>query len=302
MKQKNCNPPIRQQVLELGFDLKAELFAARLMENEVDLNLNMTDYFKRGFSKDITHIEEANEDNKVEVHLSRRSFYDIFPERFFHSPNGSTTLVKTMVANYKNRKLEEEQVRKFFKPLETEFFLHRVAIENEEDQIFRSLDGTALAELLRTLWKLDTRIPEKTAVKIIKTMPLLYKIAGNLPLIQKVLENIIDEEVTVGQEYACVAHQPEDAPWQLGVNMAISGPSQSFLPKYRFTMTEISRPEAIEDYLPDGKISAAVRFFLEHTLPFESEFEIDFTIPEAKRQFTLGSKVYEGRLDISSTI
>ncbi len=303
MKKNNSDPSIQQQVFDLGFDLKAETFTAHLMEGDVALDINLSDYFNRRFGKDITRISDDNENGQqLEVHLSRRSFYNIFPERFFHTSYSSTPFVENMVADYKSRKLEEAQVRKFFKPLETEFFLHRVAIEKDEDKTFQSLASPDLVDFLTDLWNVDTDIPKKMAAKIIKTMPFMYKIAGNLPLLQRILENIIEEKVSIEQGFVSIAYPSDGTPWQLGVNLATAGQPMTFLPKYTFTIEDIERPDAIEDYLPNGKITSVVQFFLEHTLPFESDFEIDFTMAEAKRTFVLSETVYEGRLGISATI
>lgn len=302
MKENNPDPSIQQQVFDLDFDLKAETFTAHLLESDVALDINLSDYFKRRFSKDITRIGEDKDGGKLEVHLSRRSFYNIFPESFFHASYSSTPFMETMVTDYKNRKLEEAQVRKFFKPLETEFFLQRVAIENDEDKILQSLGSSNLVDLLTDLWNIDIDIPQKMAAKILKMMPLMYKIVGNIPLLLRILENIIEEKVSMKQGFVSIGYQPDDAPWQLGVNMATAGPPLTFLPKYTFTIRAIERPEAIEDYLPNGKIIAVAAFFLEHTLPFESDFEIDFTMPDPKTKFVLSETVYEGRLGISATI
>ncbi|HET8735754.1 MAG TPA: hypothetical protein VFM69_04065, partial [Pricia sp.] len=291
-----------QQVHQLGFDLKAETFTDYMLENDVALDINLSDYFKRRFSKDITQIVEEENGHNLEVHLSRRGFYNILPERFFHKSYSSTPFIETMVADYKNRKLEEEQTRKFFKPLEEEFFLQKVAIEHEEDKIFQSLGNRELVDLLTELWEIEGDIPEKMATKILKAMPFMHKIAGNLPLLQKVLENVIEERIEIEHGFASIAYPQEDAPWQLGVNMATLGSPTTFLPKYTFTITDIRRPEAIEAYLPGGKIAEVVKIFLEHTLPHESDFEIVFTVAEQKREFVLNETVYGGRLGISATI
>lgn len=302
-KEDNPSPSIQQQVFDLDFDLKAETFTAHLLESDVAFDIHLSDYFKRRFSKDITRIGEGNvEGEKLDVHLSRRSFYNIFPERFFHTAYSSTPFVDIMVADYKNRKLEEEQARKFFKPLETEFFLQRVAIEKDEAKTFESLGNANLVDFLTDLWNIDSDIPDKMAAKIVKTMPLMYKIAGNLPLLKRILENIIEERVSIKKGFVTIGYQTDNAPWQLGVNMATVLKPMTFLPKYTFTIIDIKRPEAIEDYLPEGKIISVIAFFLEHTLPFESDFEIDFTMADPKTKFVLSETVYEGRLGISATI
>ena len=293
---------MRQEVFNLDFDLKAETFIAYLeKENQFDIQLN--DFFKRRFSKDITQIEHGRQkDDVLHVNLSRRSFYDILPERFFHSTYISTPHLNAMVADYNGRKIEEENARKFFKPLETEYFLHRVDIESMEDNTLKSLGSPDLADYLLDLWHIDKRISGRMAAKILKTMPFMYKIAGNIPLLQMILENIIEEDITIEQDFALASQQSMDTPWQLGVNMATSGQLKTFLPKYIFTMTNISKPEHIADYMPNGRLAAVVKFFLEHTLPHEADFEIKFTLPKHKTGFVLNGDTYAGRLGISATI
>ena len=299
-KTKNS---LKQQVFNLDFDLKAETFVAELLETNVSVDINLTDYFKRRFSNDISKITE-NEDayGMLEIQLSRRSFYDIFPERLFHIQNSTTPFVKKMVEDYKIRKQEEEQVRKFFKPLEVEFFLQRVAIEQAEDKTIQSLGAKELSEPLSEFWEIETQIPQEMAAKILKTMPLMYKIAGNLSLLQSILETIIDERVVVTKAFASIEYHTEVPEWQLGVNLATTGCSATYLPKYIFTITDIKRPERIKDYLPNGKIVSFVAFYLEHTLPFEAEYEINFTMDQEKTDFVLSKTTYEGRLGISATI
>ena len=293
---------IRQELFDLDFDLKAETFISYLNE-ETELDIVLSDFFKRRFSKDITSIQESlDKKNTLEVKLSRRSFYNIFPERFFHRTYSSTPYVETMVTDYNGRKIEEENARKFFSPLETEFFLQRVAIESAEDLTFKSLGSPELVDFLLNLWQIDSRIPGSIAAKILKTMPFMYKIAGNLPLLKIVLENIIEEQLIIEKDYATIAAKTKQEPWQLGINMATEGKPVTFLPKYIFIINNIRRPDKIVDYMPNGKINTLIQFFLEHTLPYEADFEIKFTLAEKKRKFVISEDVYSGRLGVSATI
>ncbi len=302
MKQA-ANKTIREEVFELDFDLKAETFVSYLDDCQTSIDIRLDDFFKRRFSKDITEIKESlQKEGMLDVNLSRRSFYNIFPERFFHSTYASTSFVPTMVADYNSRVVEEEHARKFFKPLETEFFLQRVAVEKQEDHTFKSMGGPELVHFLMDLWNIDRNIPKRMAAKILKTMPFIYKIAGDLPLLKVILENIIEEQLTITHDFASLSANTSDDPWQLGVNMATAGGGKTFLPKYVFTIANIRKPEEIQEYLPGGKIESVVRFFLEHTLPVECDFEINFTVTKPKRAFVMSEAVYAGRLGISATI
>lgn len=304
MKSKHSIKAIQQEVSGLNFDLKAETFAA-FLEDKVSVHYLFSDYFKRRFSKDITGIEtDKKGDDKIIARLSRRSLYDIFPERFFHATYSSTPFVATMVNDYKNRKAEEESARAFFKPLEEEFFLQKVTAENEENNIFTSLGSSDLVNFLHNLWDIDAKFPKAMATKILKTMPFMYKIAGDLPLLTTVLETIIQEDLVVTKEHADLntAKENDKAPLQLGVNLATEISGKTFLPKYIFTINKIKNPDEIEKYLPEGSVISIVGFFLEHTLPFECDFEVNFTVEDKKQKFVISGAAYAGRLGISSTI
>lgn len=302
---KNYSPSsLKKEVLNLGFDLKAETFAAYL-QDEVPINFIFSDYFKRRFSHDITDIGSLQSAYKnLQVNLSRRGFYNIFPERFFHSTYSSTPFVQTMVNDYKNRKIEEQHARAFFAPLEEEFFLQKIATEQEESTIFKSLGSPDLVNFLTNLWNINPKFPKVMATKILKTIPFMHKIAGDLPLLTRILETIIQEDIKVTKDFATVSESEltHGVPLQLGVNLATAGNGKTFLPKYTFTIDQIAQPEEISEYLPQGSIASLVSFFLEHTLPFESDYEVNFTLKKNKQEFVMSEAVYAGRLGISSTI
>ncbi|WP_394749140.1 hypothetical protein [Spongiimicrobium salis] len=295
---------IKDQVLDLGFDIKAETFASYL-EGKTPLKFAFSDYFKRRFSHDIVNIlEDLDSPTLHHISLSRRSLYDIFPERFFHAIYSSTHDVNTMVNDYKNRKQEEQHSRKFFSPLEEEFFLQKVTVENEENDIFKSLGSSELINFLTNLWNIDPKFPKIMAAKILKTMPFMHKIAGNLPLLTRILETIIQENITVSKRFSTLntTDHKNKTELRLGVNLATSGSGETYLPHYIFTIKDIKQPKNIEDYLPNGRIRSVVLFFLEHTLPFEASYEVDFTLAKKKQQFVMSEDVYASRLGISATI
>ena len=154
------------------------------------------------------------------------------------------------------------------------------------------------------LWNINENLPQEMATKILKTMPFMYKIAGNLPLLTRILETIIEEDIKVHKEFSSIAeNNTETMPWQLGVNLATTAEkAKTFLPKYIFTVNNIKFPEKIENYLPGGSITAVIRFFLKHTLPFEFDYEINFTLPKQKQKFTMNNENYSARLGVSATI
>ena len=94
----------------------------------------------------------------------------------------------------------------------------------------------------------------------------------------------------------------DGSPMQLGVNLATEASTKTFLPKYIFTLDKVRDPGHIEKYLPKGSVISVATFFLEHTLPFECNFELNFTVVDKKQEFVMSDAVYAGRLGISATI
>ncbi len=296
---------LQQHLYDLDFDLKAETFAA-FLPNSIKIVYDFVDYFDRRLRSDITGIKEDTDKiaETYRVNLSRRSFYNIFPERFFHATYGSTPFIENMMTDYRNRKKEEEKTRKFFRPIENEFFEHRITSEKEENKIFKSLSGDELVSFLTGIWDVDKTFPKKMAAKLLKAIPFMHKISGDIPMIAKVLETIIGEEITLSQGTLTLDESVllDTSPKYLGVNFATSMNQQTFLPKYTFIVNRISNPNNIENYLSDGNITGIMNFFLNYTLPFEADFEVAFTLAENQQPFMLTEEVYTGRLGISTTI
>ena len=305
MPKNYSDKELQQNLYDLDFDLKAETFAA-FLPNSIKVEYDFVDYFDRRLRNDITGIkEDVNAPVEAyKVNLSRRSFYNIFPERFFHATYGSTPFIENMMTDYRNRKKEEEKTRKFFRPFENEFFEHRITTEKEENKIFQSLSGNELVAFLADIWKIDRSFPKKMAAKVLKSIPFMHKISGDIPMIQEVLQTIIGEEIVLTKEALVLEESVliDTSPKYLGVNFATSMNKNTYLPKYIFTVNRISHPNNIENYLSNGNITEIMIFFLNYTLPFEADFEVNFTLAENKQPFVITDEVYTGRLGISTTI
>ena len=305
MVEKYADKEIQEYLYGLGFDLKAESFSS-FVPNSFILSYNFKDYFDRRIRQDITGIkkDKDTQKEKYEITLSRRSFYNIFPERFFHNAFSSASQVANMSTDYKTRKKEEAKARSFFAPLENEFFAHRITNEKEENRIFESLSSDELVTFLGSIWNTNSRFPKKMAARLLKSIPFIHKISGNLPKIIMVLETILNETVTSTTENLIMPESPwsDNEPQYLGVNFATSMSCKTYLPKYIISVGPIQDPDTIEDYLPEGRIAGVIEFFLNYTLPFESDFQINFCIAQNKQHFRINEENYTGRLGISTTI
>lgn len=297
----------KSELHNTDFDIKAEVFISALAlseEEEVKYNILFSDFFKRRFSNDIVDIEEdPNRNNYLNVSLSRPGFYDYFPESFFHKATKVQHDATNMAQNYKARKQEETRTRKFFTPLENEFFNFNLFIDQEEVSILESVNNIGLADVLKGLWDIDQTFDSYMATKLLKAMPFLNRISGKVNLCVELLKAIIDDQDIE------VTHTPLQIKDNLGVKDYILGESfatyynkNTFLKKYIITVKNIKNPELIEHYLPNGKIYKVIEFFLDYTIPLEADYEIDFTIADKLTCFELNDKIYGSRLNITTTL
>ena len=94
--------------------------------------------FYREYSKDVCAAEiteDARKKNILQFHLTRGGIYDQLPEGLFYQPGKVKTVTRNatdMAEEYKANKKKEYAIRRFFMPLENDFFWQRVQLEKEE--------------------------------------------------------------------------------------------------------------------------------------------------------------------------
>lgn len=199
-------------IRRLHYDVRAEVVVGELLDNHVqesEVAVQMQNVFTRAFNKDIL---DAQLDDSQPYHpfislvLSRDGLYDRLPEGLFHafSPQKQQE-VSEMVATYKKHQQEEAEARKFFRPLEHEFFLQRVFLEQREKHLLFEALGKDADELFRTFWAIPEGLPKEPVNKLIRLLPYVHRVAGNLSLVQLYLQAILEEHVHITCENGPVA-------------------------------------------------------------------------------------------------
>ncbi|PSL30784.1 type VI secretion system baseplate subunit TssG [Chitinophaga ginsengisoli] len=196
----------------LHYDVRAEVVVGELLDNDVreaDVAVQMKNVFTRAFNKDI--LDAQLDDSQpyhpfVTLTLSRDGLYDRLPEGLFHTFSSQKKQeVSEMVANYKKHQQEEQEARKFFRPLEHEFFLQRVFLEQREKHLLFDAFGKDADALFLSFWGIPQGLPKGPVNKLIRLLPYIHRIAGNLQLVQLYLEAILDEPVEISRENGPVA-------------------------------------------------------------------------------------------------
>lgn len=303
MQKKLIDSDLKGELNSLDFDIKAEAFFINFLE-DYTIHYKFKDYFERGYSKDIKDIKTSNGSiSKTHyAYLTRLGFYDIFPEVLFHTSNNAG-YTQEMVEHYKERKKEEAYAKDFFQPLENELFTYLLDTEKQESEITSALGDREFLVLLRNIWDIDGSLPYSIMAKVYKFIPFIHKISGDINAITYMLEHIFDDKITLTETPLYIEDRlTENQELRLGDNFALKASNITYLKKYIFTFNNIKKLNHIIDYFDNGKIHKIISLFLNYTIPFENDFEIQFTIAPSKQAFVLDSKPYTGRMNISTKL
>jgi hypothetical protein len=190
-------------------NVRAEAFVAELLENDIPLEQIITlrkGGFRQRFSNDIDSVQRNSLDylngDQFTLLLNRDSMYDKLPEGLFHQTKGGTynRSLENMLAEHRQYKEEEKYARKFFSPLEHEFFTYAVEIELEERRMMRSMLSGEFTSSFYTFWDIDDRIPRAFAAIMIKMIPWIPQIMGHREATRKALELMSGQSVSLEEQ------------------------------------------------------------------------------------------------------
>jgi len=302
-KKELIDSDLKDELNGLDFDIKAETFFINFLK-DYNIHYKFQDFFERGYSKDIKDIKTSNGAvSKIHyAYLTKLGFYDIFPEIIFHTSNHAG-YTQEMVDHYKERKKQEAAAKDFFQPLENELFNYLLDTEKQETDITSALGDREFLVLLNKIWDIDQNLPYDMMSKVFKFIPFIHKISGNIEAIAYMLEHIFNEKISITETpvYINDISNISDE-LRLGDNFALKASNITYLKKYIFTINNIKKLNSITEYFDNGKINKIIALFLNFTIPFENDFEINFTISPSKQEFVLDDKPYTGRMNISTKL
>ena len=190
--------------------LRAESFCAEMISGGFSFNeivLNLDSNFKKSFRDEIEAVSiNYNEDTlayQMEMIINRDGIYDRLPEGIFHQTKGNSKTLTTaqMTEEYRRFRDEEKMARKFFQPIEQEFFRYATMVEQEELNLaFGILNGTLKNELF-SFWGIPNGLPDEAVRKLVQILPWLKQIKGNMEQTAKALELILNKPVNFKESY-----------------------------------------------------------------------------------------------------
>ncbi|MFD0862846.1 hypothetical protein ACFQ1M_11590 [Sungkyunkwania multivorans] len=273
--------------------LKAEVIVAEALKKS-KLTINYFDIynkstFARSYRRDIVDFELNTLDksaDRIRLNLARNGIYDKLPEGLFHEQVKGGEEVEFSQVRAKN-KTQEKEARDFFAPLENEFFLQKVNVEENERKFidkFTDLNDRFFYDF----WQLDERLPKRYTSKLLKLLPYAHQIAGNLEVMAVCLERILGERTEITRNDKTVKFRGESnkVTRQLGLNMTL-GLDET---RVRYPAVDIIigpiKKENVEVFVLK-ETRRFIEVFCDYFLPLEFEYDIVVEVSEKENNFVL---------------
>lgn len=291
---------VQQEMKELGCDAKAEPQLALALEKGLspdDFMVNCDQLFVREYSKDLVGIELKEDPAKrklLQIHLSRSGIYDQLPEGLFfqqYQKRGNRIAAADMAADHKMNKKKEEEIRRFFLPVENDFFWQRIQLEQEEGKLLEGMQSGILNDYFVEFWNIPRSIPRIFIAPLILLVPYAHQVAGNLQLTAECLEQLLLEPVKVSQKRSVSTLTPSVlspglGETRLGTDMLCGEEFWEDCPVIEFTIGPLQRSD-ISDYLEAGSRFELLETFSRFFVPAGLDIEFSIRLSVEKQNMNM---------------
>lgn len=304
----------------LPVDLRAEVVVADMFDDGIspdNLIVNPLGPFKRAFGRDISGAGWVEGPTRLQrwlqIDLNRTGLYDLLPEGVFHQPttNDASVSKEATLREMAIQHERERAARRFFLPIEQEFFRHRVRIEQEK-RAFLFENDAALSDnhLLDWFWNLPDFLTPRQLKRLLYLLPEIHRMAGDLPAMEACFGQLVADRVTLsthssGNEWVNASTTGVDTSrlgqWLLGADVAFEGWVNDGEPLLRITV-HIDSPECLADYLPGGQGLQLLNWLAGYLVPLTTGFRIELDTSALDTAFLLTSDAGFGRLDFTTCI
>lgn len=293
-------------------DVRAEVLIACWLQNgplrpdEVLIQPEGT--FGRAYRTDVLRVEggDAGRGNPTRVHLSREGLYDMLPEAVFHQTERKPGRgVEEAAAESERYRQEEKAARRFFLPLEQEYYRQRIWLEFDELKYwFNSARPENMARLLHFWGIRPGGLGGEANRFLLSLMPRLHRLVGDSRATAECLQILIGEPVRIettegrpvplGEELVSRLGTAE-----LGVDWTLGDCCVSDEPALRVTVGPVAG-EKLPSLLPGGhrygQLTSLYGFF------FPAGTEVDTVVLPAEAGFVLGEPAHQGRLGYTTIV
>jgi len=300
-------------------DLRLEVILAELLDYGYvleDFLIQPVGLFARRYRRDLGAVRDEQFERghrpvvRTVLELHREGLYDAVPQQMFHQPGSATPnpagSIRAMVEDIRLQRRKEKATRKFFLPLEQEFFRCRVGIEQVERHYFTNISAHWYNEMQARFWGIaDADLPAGPLTNLLYILPLAHGIVGDLARTQQCFESVLGQPVRlrVGRplRYPLPALVRADGADEtaggasgnilgqlaLGRSLVLGGDYAETLPALEISLLELSVAE-LEAHLHGGWPTRALTLLCDHLVAYETDVSICYEMAAAEASFRLG--------------
>ncbi len=299
------------EIKNLGQDIRVEVILAELyqagLDPRTDVMLHPAGLFARSYRRDIGRVavglpnslesEDIRDTNwdaylldddepptflNLEIH--RDGLYDYLPEGIFHQ---ATTQGRNQDEKFEEIDEQARRVaaaRRFFQPIEQEFFMEGLLLELEERKYMISeetlLQDRDQGEVLRSFWGLPANLLDVRQVNnLLFLLPIAHRISTHRDLVRQVFELILGVPVKIRSIPPLrfqIELEPGDVPAanelcraELG-SFSLGGEYQDTMPGTELNIGPLSTDQLI-DFIGNGRSRAILNLLIGYFLPAETD-------------------------------
>ncbi|WP_288427487.1 type VI secretion system baseplate subunit TssG [uncultured Spirosoma sp.] len=281
-----------------------------------------TQFDRSGVWAGPVHVYEDEEPNTaltdaadfLNIPVFRDGLYDYLPEGLFHQPTVDDDRKFAQEIDEQDRR--ERAARRFFRPLEQEFYRLGVLLELEERKYLlteENLNQPDQGAVLRSIWGLPadrlTQEPRRTGTgwiwstkrvplldtrqlnNLLYLLPVAHRLVNDRPLVARVFALMLGVPVSIGtippQQLVIEPDDDSSTPSaKLGQvdlgNFSLEGIYQDTMPAIEIRLGPLSIDE-LTGFLPEGPGRAVLDLLIGYFLPAESEI-VTHLLPDAAGQ------------------
>jgi len=273
------------------------------------------------------HVFEGEEPNPnapdhpdfLNIPVFRDGLYDYLPEGLFHQPTVDDE--REFAREIDEQAKRKQAARRFFRPIEQEFYLQGVQLELEERKYLineENLSRDDQGEVLRGIWGLPAdrlvRVPRPGGTgwtvtraplldvrqlnNLLHLLPVAHRLINDRALVQQVFVLMLGVPVqlrTIPPLLLLIELDPGDrvAPNELAQielgNFSLEGVYQDTMPAVEIRLGPLNETE-LTDFLPEGRSRAVLDLLLGYFLPAETEVVTHLLTDEANQFLTLADE------------
>ena len=278
----------------IRYNIKAETVINTLLSNgysQDNIIVQNKSSHKKNWDNDILNCELKG--GKICFNLSRDGLFDALPQYLFLLPVEDHNMTGDQKEKiHKFNKQQRVHANILLSPIEQGVFEKRVDLEQFENEVIFQLNAYS-PDSLAEFYKIDGAMPPDARAKLIKLLPLLYSIAGDIPLTAKCLEYFLEVPVAFEIMDVPVSLHPAEkiasgglGAESCGEDMITHGDLDESVPTILFSIGPIDGSNVYK-YLAGGGKRNLVNTFCDYFIPLEYNVDLRFDIKEDDAMFSL---------------